>query len=394
MAGESPSLGVFTTDAQLTIRTWDAVLAAMTGIPAEQALGQPLRDVIPDLDARDLVAPFERVLGSGVVEVLTPAFHGHLIRCAPKVASRHFDTMRQRATIAPLRDEHGRVAGVIVTVEDLTARLERERDLAAGLKSEDASVRLTAVQAIDSGDPDEVGPLTGALGDRDWRVRRAAAESLARGGDADIVGSVLLMLRSEHRDFAVLSSALHVLSMSRVDTVGPLIALLSHAEADLRTQAALLLGRQRDHRVVPALIGALDDTDPNVRFHVIEALGHLRAAEAVDALLDVAESGDFFLAYPALDALSRIGDRAAAPRIVPLLADTVLRNPAAEALAELGDENAVLPLVELLDRRDAPVAIVARALAMIHQRHEAEFGEALHIAADVNRAATPPPPGG
>jgi HEAT repeat protein len=389
MAPDTPTLGAFTTDAHLTIRTWDRALATMTGIPAEQAIDKPLTALIPDLDARNLASRFDRVLSSGVVEILTPAFHGHLIKCAPAAPSRHFDTMRQRATIAPLHDERGSVAGVIVTVEDLTSRLERERDLAAGLKSTDVSERLAAIEAINTADPDELGPLTGALGDRDWRVRRAAAESLAHGGDADIVGSVLLMLRTEHRDFSVLSSALHVLSMSHVDTIGPLIELLRQGDADLRTQAALLLGRQRDSRVVPALIAALDDPDANVRFHVIEALGYMRAAEAVDALLDLAESGDFFVAYPALDALARIGDRRAGPRIVPLLADGVLQNPAAEALAELGDEDAVLPLVDLLDHRDAPVGVVARALAMIHQRYEAEFGEALHIAADVSGAATP-----
>jgi HEAT repeat protein len=389
MTPGNPTLGAFTTDAHLIIRTWDRALAAMTGIAAERVTGKPLHEVIPDLEARNLAARFERVLSSGVVEVLTPAFHGCLIPCAPATPSRYFDTMRQRATIAPLRDERDEVAGVIVTVEDLTAKLERERDLAANLKSEDAAVRLMAIQTIDAGDAGELGPLTGALGDRDWRVRRAAAESLARGGDADIVGSVLAMLRAEHRDFSVLSSALHVLSMSNVDTIGPLIGLLRHDDADLRTQAALLLGRQRDSRVPPALIAALDDPDPNVRFHVVEALGYMRAGEAVNALLDVAESGDFFLAYPALDALSRIGDRGAGPRIVPLLADGVLQNPAAEALAELGDEEAVLPLVHLLDRRDAPVGVVARALAKIHQRHEAEFGDALHIAADVSRTVTP-----
>ncbi len=389
MAAGTPRLGVFTTDTALTIRTWDPILAAMTGMPAESVTGRPLRTVIPDLAQRDLAVRFDRVLATGVVEVLTPAFHGHLISCPPAEPSAHFPTMRQRATIAPLRDEDEAIVGVIVTVEDLTARLDQERDLAAGLKSEDPATRLAAVQAIDAGALGDVRPLTSALGDRDWRVRRAAAESLARTGDDDIVSSVLIMLRDDHRDFSVLSSALHVLSMSNVDTVGPLIELLDHPDIDLRTQAALLLGRQRDPRVSPALVRALSDADTNVRFHTIEALGHLRAADAVDPLLAIAESGDFFLAYPALDALAQIGDRRIAAQLVPLLASDVLRNPVAEALGQLGDERAVAPLVRLLDQQDAPVAIVAEALARIYQRYDDDYGDALQIAADVARAVTP-----
>jgi HEAT repeat protein len=389
MTAGTPRFGVFTTDTALTIRTWDPSLAAMTGVSAERATGRPLREVIPDLDARDLTPRFERVLATGVVEVLTPAFHGHLIACPPLTPSRHFETMRQRATIAPLRDERSSIVGIIVTVEDLTMRLDRERDLAAGLKSHDATVRIAAIEAIDAAGTADLTPLTGALGDRDWRVRRAAAGSLARSGDSDVVNSVLTMLRDAHRDFSVLSSALHVLAMSNIDIVGPLIELLETGEVDLRTQAALLLGRQRDARVVPALIGALGDADANVRFHAVEALGHLRSSDAVDPLLALALSGDFFLAYPALDALARIGDRRVAPDLVPLLANEVLRNPSAEALGQLGDEATVLPLVRLLDQPDAPVDIVADALAQIHRRYEDEFGDAQHIAADVARAISP-----
>ena len=42
----------------------------------------------------------------------------------------------------------------------------------------------------------------------------------------------------------------------------------------------------------------------NVQFHVIEALGRLRATEARDALVKIAERRDFFLAFPALQALA------------------------------------------------------------------------------------------
>ena len=42
---------------------------------------------------------------------------------------RAFEKMRQHVTIAPL-EEAGNIAGLIVTIEDVTPRLERERDAA------------------------------------------------------------------------------------------------------------------------------------------------------------------------------------------------------------------------------------------------------------------------
>ena len=53
------------------------------------------------------------------------------------------------------------------------------------------------------------------------------------------------------------------------------------------------------------MIEALNDEDTNVRYHAVEALGKLKAADAVNALAEIAESRDFFLAFAALDALTR-----------------------------------------------------------------------------------------
>ena len=196
-------------------------------------------------------------------------------------------------------------------------------------------------------------------------------------------------MRENHHNLGLLNSALQVLAMSDVDTLSPLVEFLNDEDADLRMQAALALGEQRDRRAAPALLGALDDADANVRYHAIEALGKLRAVEAADALAGVAEAGDFFLAFPALDALTRIGDARVAPRVVPLLEDELLREAAADALGHLGDEETVAPLAALLNTPDAPTRVVARALAALHDRYEKLYGEGAYIA-DLSRAAINP----
>ena len=380
------SVGVFTTDANLIIQVWDAALERLTGISAETASGQSLVALVPDAEERRLLARFRRVLDEGVVEVLAPAFHRYLIACAPRTPSKRFDRMQQRVNIAPLR-ENERIAGLIVTVEDVTERLDRERDLAEHLAHEDEATRLRAAQTL-AGDEslDAAPPLLGALRDESWRVRRAAVEGVARRAAPDAIAALLNSVRENHHNLGLLNSALQVLALSDVDTLSPLVEFLNGPDADLRMQAALALGEQRDARAAPALMAVLDDEDANVRYHAIEALGKLRAIEAADALARVAETRDFFLAFPALDALTQIGDSRVAPRLVPLLEDELLREPAAAALGELGDEKAVAPLAALLNTPAAPTPVIAESLAVLNDRYEKLYAEGEHIA-DLSRRA-------
>jgi HEAT repeat protein len=386
MTSRQDSVGVFTTDANLIIQVWDAVLARLTGISAEKASGQSLTSLIPDVEERRLLARFRRVLDEGVVEVLAPAFHHYLIACAPLTPSKRFDKMQQRVNIAPLR-ENERIAGLIVTIEDVTERLDRERDLSEQLAHEDEGTRLRAAQALASDKSlNGAPPLLTALKDESWRVRRAAVEGVAHRAAPDAIAALLNSVRDNHHNLNLLNSALQVLAMSDVDTFSPLIEFLNGPDADLRIQAALALGEQRDTRATPALMKALDDADINVRYHAVEALGKLRAIEAADALAVIAETRDFFLAFPALDALTQLGDSRVAPRLVPLLEDEFLREPAANALGKLGDEGAVAPLAALLNTPHAPTYVIAESLAVLYDRYEKLYGEGKHIA-DMSRRA-------
>ncbi len=373
------TVGVFTTDENLIIQVWDVALARLTGISAEAALGQSLVALISDLEERRLLARFRRVLNEGVVEVLAPAFHHYLIACPPLTSSKRFDKMQQRVNIAPLRESE-RIVGLIVTIEDVTERLDRERDLSEHLAHADEATRLRAAQALAGESLDVAPPLLDALKDESWRVRRAAVEGVSRRAAPDAIAALLNSVRENHHNLSLLNSALQVLALSDVDTLSPLIEFLNGPDIDLRMQAALALGEQRDPRATPALMHALNDDDINVRYHAIEALGKLRAVEAADALVSIAETRDFFLSFPALDALTQIGDARVASRLVPLLEDEFLREPAAAALSKLGDEEMVAPLCALLNTPHAPTHIIAESLAVLYDRYEKLYGEGKHIA--------------
>ena len=379
-------VGIFTTDADLVVRSWDGWLALATGIDPENARGQALAALFPELKTRGMIARFERVIEKGVVEILSPTFHHYLIPCAPGAPSKRFDKMQQHVTIAPLR-ENDSVVGTIITIEDVTTRLDRERDLTEQLASPDEPTRLRAAEALAEDDVlSSTHGLASSLGDESWRVRKAVVEGLARKAGDDEVNILLRALRDEHHNPGVLNSALQVLALSGIDAIEPLAEFLKDPDIDLRIYATHALGDQHDPRAVHILISALKDENLNVRYHAIEALGKLRAAEAADALASVAESRDFFLAFPAINALSAIGDSGVAPRLVPLLEDELLRSPATDALGRLGDEDVVAPLVELLNTPGAHALVIAQALATLYDRYEKSYQEGSYIA-DLVRGA-------
>ena len=379
VAKSQSEVGIFTTDTQLTIQVWDATLARLTGISEETASGQPLTELLPDLEKRGLLKPFQRALNDGVVEVLAPAFHHYLIPCDPVTATRHFDKMQQRVTIAPLRDEDS-TAGLIVTVEDVTERLERERELSARLTQGDESTRLNAAETLSDDESYDTTPLLDAMSDESWQVRRAAIKGVSQRAAPEAIAALLSSVVENHHNPSLLNSALQVLASSDVDTLSPLLELLRGPDPDLRMQAALALGEQGNTGAIDALIDALTDEDTNVRYHAIEALGKLKAVEAVEPLAEIIESRDFFLAFGALEALAKIGDPRVSPRMVPLLEDELLREPAILLMGQLGDESAVAPLIALLNTPNGPTDAIAAALASLSDRYEEKYGEGRHIA--------------
>jgi HEAT repeat protein len=378
------TVGVFTTDEDLIIKVWDAALARLTAVSAEKVSGRPLTTVLPDLEERRLLPRFQRVLNEGVVEVLATAFHHYLIPCPPLTPSKRFDKMQQLVTIAPLREDN-RIRGLIVTVEDVTELLDRERDLVQQLTHSDETARLHAAEILSQ---DEALPsgesLLPALRDTSWRVRRVAVEGVSKRAAPHAIAALLSSVRGDHHNLSLLNSALQVLALTDVDTFSPLIEFLNDSDPDLRLQAALALGEQRDQRAVAPLMDALKDTDINVRYHVIEALGKLRAIEAAEALASIAATREFFLAFPALDALMQIGDARVVSRIVPLLDDELLREPAAVALGKLGDEQAVDPLVNKLNTTPEMVQAVAESLTTLYDRYDKLYSEG-RLIADLSR---------
>ena len=386
-------IGIFTTSTDLMVRVWDDAMVSMTGIEASDAVGKHITDIVPNIEARGLLKRFELVRDVGTTEVLAPALHKYLISCPPQNAASSFSEMRQLVTISALQTT-AEIEGLIVMVEDVTARMERERGLASRLSDPDDTVRLQAATSVASGGDslhsDDARPVINALADKNWRVRRRLVEGLAKRAAPDAVATLLEAVRKEHLDLGMVNSALQILQTTAVDTTETLVDFLRGDDHDLRMQAALALGKQNNKNAVEALLTHLDDEDANVRYHVIEALGNLRAAEAVDPLLRIAESRDFFLSFVALDALKQIGDPSIATRVSSLLDDDLLRDAATGTLGATGAVDAAERIVELLNGKALDPLTASRALCELFDRHEAASSSGDQIVARVQGAIRDP----
>ncbi len=56
-------VGIFITNSDLIIRSWDSWMTSATGVSAESAIGAGLVSLFPELEKRGMLARFERVLG-------------------------------------------------------------------------------------------------------------------------------------------------------------------------------------------------------------------------------------------------------------------------------------------------------------------------------------------
>src|SRR5207253_2353141 len=137
---ELSAQGIFTTDTDLVLRSWNRRLEELSGLAAEDAVGRPLFDVLPDLVERGLDAHFRAAL-AGEPRVLSHRFHRYLVRGhgrSPEPA--------QSARIAPLESD-GTVVGTITIVDDVSERVASERQMRHQIEAAEAA-RGVAEEAV------------------------------------------------------------------------------------------------------------------------------------------------------------------------------------------------------------------------------------------------------
>jgi PAS domain S-box-containing protein len=133
--------GIFTTDRELVIRSWNRWLEENTGHLAADVVGRPLFDALPDLRSRGFASYYDSAL-SGQLKVLAHGLHRYIV---PPIGA---DTreVRQSGRITPLEMD-GAIVGTITVIEDVAERLMSERELRTQIEASDRA-RALAEEAV------------------------------------------------------------------------------------------------------------------------------------------------------------------------------------------------------------------------------------------------------
>lgn len=233
--------------------------------------------------------------------------------------------------------------------------------------------------------PAELGRM---LAHADWRIRLEAQFELAERGDAGL-GALAETLKNG-AGLARLHAVwgLGQLAEKNPAALASVRAALHDSDAEVRAQAAKVLGDRRSQADASALIAALEDKNNRVKFFAAQSLAKVaagsevarRATPALFSALRENGNRDLYLRHALVLGLVGTNDVAAlaaaskhespAVRLGALLALRRLQRP--EAAQFLSDTNAAIAREAALAINDAPIAAAFPALAAVLDRAPAD----------------------
>ena len=133
-------------------------------------------------------------------------------------------------------------------------------------------------------------------------------------------------------------------------TIEFLVGALRNTDYNIRKNAAIALGKIGDKSIVPRLIKGLSDSYWERRQGSAWALGYLKDPRVVYPLIKALGDEEGYVREAAAIALGEIGDSQAVEPLINALNDNYLNvcEAAAEALGKIGDSRAVEPLIKTL----------------------------------------------
>jgi HEAT repeat protein len=202
--------------------------------------------------------------------------------------------------------------------------------------------RLAALDAAVRG-PERDRAILMALEDEAVPVRERAIRLAARYVEPAVLGAMVADGENAVRRNAGLSA----LERQGPYAVPHLTVMLGDPDPELVMFALQSLARIGYAPAARSIIPLLHHGDPNVAQAAIEAVGLLRAREAVPALLKLV-NGELWLQLAAINALGAIGAPEAVGPLMALVPDSVLAEPAVQALRSIAAPESLAPLLAVL----------------------------------------------
>lgn len=236
------------------------------------------------------------------------------------------------------------------------------------LRHKDAEVRRQTIKDLrmQEGDISTVIPiLMRSLEDEDWRVRKTAVEILLNIKGERVIKELIDTLYCKESANAR-NSAIEALVALGHEATDYLIEAFKGSNADVKKFIIDILGSTEDLKALPLLLKALEDKDENVIASAVEHLGNIRKnPSVVKALIATLKKSDMWVAFPAIDALGRIGDKKAVDALVSVLSQKDLKKPAIRALGQITEVSSLALIVPFL--KDKSKTVREEAVKAIEQ---------------------------
>lgn len=205
----------------------------------------------------------------------------------------------------------------------------------------------------------DTGNILNDLRNGSWWVRKDAIEAL-RGCPGERYLPVLEGWLRDGEDDLARNAAMEALRAVGGKAVDTLVRLLKDSDPDVRLFSANVLGEIGDTGSIPALTGALEDGEINVRTACIEALGKLGEPSVVGDIMN-GSGEDPWLTIAAIQALGEIGGEEAVELLHGFLSRDEFRVVAVFALKKAGGEHTVNALKEFVADEEVhgPAALTA-----------------------------------
>ncbi|MCG8590384.1 MAG: HEAT repeat domain-containing protein [Proteobacteria bacterium] len=261
---------------------------------------------------------------------------------------------------------------------------DRDREsILHDLENADDEVRRLAVERLLVLPLEEAVPrLVVSLGDRSWRVRKAAVDRLVGCGETQAVVAGLIEALADGENPGRRNSAVEALVKLGSTVTSSLIEALDTDDVDVRKFLVDALAGIGDAESRDAMIQTLEDADPNVRAAAADALGVI-GGEGIAAHLmarAVLDSEDPLVRLSALRALARIEAPVRAADLGSVLDQGMLRAAGYGVLGFVDDEDSVACLTKgLSSNARAAREAAMEALLRLLSRVDGERSEVLVV---------------
>jgi HEAT repeat protein len=189
--------------------------------------------------------------------------------------------------------------------------------------------------------------LLDLMGDSDWRVRRAAIDSLISSRRTEVIPEILYALYEE-TNAGKRNAALDALNRYGREILPYLDPHLLSKNADVRMFLVNVIGDLRDDRHLSFLTECLRDPEQNLVSAAILALGKIGHPSSIPHLIGMLQHENLWFRFQAIEAAGEMQEEALLPYLIPLLESPYCRKAAVMALGKFHHPFAYKALLDSL----------------------------------------------